>query len=95
MNQRALPEMVEKEAARRLAEAADGVRDQERLNCVGGAGAGDWLNALPSKAHGLHLRSREFILAVRYILGLPVLSKRLTYICFVYHIYLDPQFRFK
>ena len=28
---------------------------------VGRAGAGDWLNALPSKALGLHLRNREFI----------------------------------
>ena len=35
-------------------------------------GSGDWLTALPSKALGLHLRMSEFILAVRYRLGLPI-----------------------
>ena len=41
---------------------------------VGRAGAGDWLNALPSKALGLHLRNREFILALRYRLELTVIQ---------------------
>ena len=34
--------------------------------------AGDWLNTPPLKALGLHLRPREFVLATKYRLGLPV-----------------------
>ena len=34
--------------------------------------AGDWLNTPPIKALGLHLRSPEFVLTLKYRLGLPV-----------------------
>ena len=44
------------------------------LNCVGREGSGDWLNVVPSKALGLHLRKGEFIFAVRYRPGLPVFT---------------------
>ena len=64
--------MIDEEAASQLAEAASETRDKARLNCVSREGAGDWLTALPSKALGLHLRRSEFILAVRYRLGLPI-----------------------
>ena len=35
-------------------------------------GTGDWLNVIPSKALGLHLRRGEFLFAVRYRLGMKV-----------------------
>ena len=72
MRQKALSGLIDCEAASRLREAAAGTRDRARLNCVSRAGAGDWLSALPSRALGLHLRKSEFILAVRYRLGLQV-----------------------
>ena len=72
LRQKALSGLIDCEAASRLKEAAAGTRDKARLNCVSRAGAGDWLSALPSKALGLHLRRVEFILALRYRLGLPV-----------------------
>ena len=34
--------------------------------------AGDWLNAAPVRALGLHLRPKEFTAAVKYRLGIPV-----------------------
>ena len=64
--------MIDEEGASRLSEAAKETRDKARLNCVAREGAGDWLTALPSKSLGLHLRRSEFILAVRYRLGLPI-----------------------
>ena len=36
--------------------------------------AGDWLQAIPCKSLGLHLRRTEFVLAGRYRLGMPVFS---------------------
>ena len=72
MRQKALSGLIEKEASLRLFNAATSERDKARLNCVSREGSGDWLTALPSKALGLHLRMSEFILAVRYRLGLPI-----------------------
>ena len=37
--------------------------------------AGDWLNNAPLKALGLHLRPPEFVLTVKYRLGMPVFDK--------------------
>ena len=48
------------------------IRDRARLHSVGLPGAGDWLNAIPSKALGLHLRPKEFTVSVQYHLGLKV-----------------------
>ena len=72
MRQKALSGLIEKEASLRLLDSATSERDKARLNCVSREGSGDWLTALPSKALGLHLRMSEFILAVRYRLGLPI-----------------------
>ena len=47
-------------------------REKARLNCASREGAGDWLNALPSKSLGLHLRKAEFVTAARYRLGMSV-----------------------
>ena len=37
--------------------------------------AGDWLNNAPLKALGLHLRPPEFVLTVKYRLGMPVFDR--------------------
>ena len=45
-------------------------RERARLSSLGLPHAGDWLNTAPLKALGLHLRATEFILVVKYRLGL-------------------------
>ena len=72
MTQRKLSTLVDEESHRRLLQATTMPRELARLKCVAREGAGDWLNALPSKPLGLHLRRTEFITAIRYRLGLPV-----------------------
>ena len=47
-------------------------RERARLLSVTLDHAGDWLNSPPIKALGLHLRAQEFVLALKYRLGLPV-----------------------
>lgn len=48
------------------------VRDKARLNSLGVPRAGDWLNTVPCKALGLHLRPLEFVTMALYRLGLTV-----------------------
>ena len=55
-----------------LAESLLEVREKARLNSLGLARSGDWLNTVPTKALGLHMRSLEFITCIKYRLGLPV-----------------------
>ena len=50
------------------------VREKARLNSVGLPHSGDWLNVLPSPTLGLHIRSAEFVISVKYRLGMPVYS---------------------
>ena len=50
------------------------LRDKARLSSVSLPKAGCFLNAIPSKALGLHLSNREFQCCVRYRLGVPVFS---------------------
>ena len=50
------------------------VREKARLNSVGLPHSGDWLNVLPSPTLGLHIRSAEFVMSVKYRLGMPVYS---------------------
>ena len=49
-------------------------RDIARLACLGLPHAGDWLNVVPSPALGLHLRPTEFIVSVKYRLGVNIFS---------------------
>ena len=51
------------------------VREVARLNSLSLPHAGDWLNTPPLTALGLHLRPIEFVLAVKYRLGLPVYDR--------------------
>ena len=50
----------------------DVVREKARLASLGLHHACDWLYAIPSPELTLHLRSQEFIMAVKYRLGSPV-----------------------
>ena len=56
----------------KLAASMQEDRDKVRLNSLGMMRAGDWLNTVPSKALGLHMRPLEFLTSVKYRLGLPV-----------------------
>ena len=47
-------------------------RERARLLSVSLDHAGDWLNTPPLQALGLHLRSLEFTLVIKYRLGMPV-----------------------
>ena len=51
------------------------VRDRARLSSLGLPHAGDWVNTAPLTSLGLHLRPREFVLVVKYRLGLPVYDR--------------------
>ena len=47
-------------------------RGKARLNSLGMLRADDWLNTVPVCALGLHLRPKEFSVAVKYRLGVRV-----------------------
>ena len=51
------------------------VHDRARLKSLELLRAGDWLNAIPSRALGLHLRPRKFSVAVQYRLGMNVFAE--------------------
>jgi hypothetical protein len=53
----------------------DNVREMARLTSLGLPHAGDWLNVLPSSTLGLHMRPSEFVVSVKYRLGVPVFSE--------------------
>ena len=48
------------------------VRDAARLNSLGLPNSGSWLNVIPSPTLGLHLKSPEFIVCVKYRLGMQI-----------------------
>ena len=50
-------------------------RDIARLASLGLPHSGDWLNVVPSPALGLHLRPPEFIISVKYRLGMDIFSR--------------------
>ena len=53
----------------------DEVRERARVASVSLPHAGDWLVVAPLLALGLHLRPQEFVLAVKYRLGLAVFDQ--------------------
>ena len=53
----------------------DEVRERARVASVSLPHAGDWLVVAPLVALGLHLRPQEFVLAVKYRLGLAVFDQ--------------------
>ena len=59
-------------------ELKDGVEDERtkaRMNAVTMKHSGDWLQAVPVKSLGLHLRPLEFTTSVKYRLGMPVYQR--------------------
>ena len=65
---------VDLEQQRQLKELVgeDEERERARLLSLTLDHAGDWLNTPPLKALGLHLRPPEFVLALKYRLGMQV-----------------------
>ena len=51
------------------------VREVARISSLSLPHAGDWLNTAPLTALGLHLRPSEFVLTVKYRLGMPVYDR--------------------
>ena len=74
MTQKQMSLKVDLEAKRKLLQGIGEEEDREkaRLASLGLQHAGDWLNTAPLKALGLHLRAAEFVMVVKYRLGLPV-----------------------
>ena len=60
------------------------VRDIARINSLSLPNAGAWLNVVPSPALGLHLRPTEFIVSVKYRLGLDIFQSEGK--CTVQHV---------
>ena len=76
MNQHAISLRISlAEMAQLMESFGDSVRDRARLGCAALQHTGDWLNTAPLRALGLWLRPREFRMAARYRLGLPVFAK--------------------
>ena len=65
---------IDQEQLRRLEGMVDedDTREKARLGSLSLPHAGDWLNCAPIKSLGLHLCPSEFVLAVKYRLGLPI-----------------------
>ena len=74
MTQRQMGTKVDLEQQRQLMDMVGEEEERERARLLSLTlnHAGDWLNTPPIKALGLHLRPQEFILALKYRLGLPV-----------------------
>ena len=72
MQQKGLSHRIDLKNHQMLLQDITAVRDQARLSSLGIAHSGDWLNAIPSPALGLHLKSQEFQFMCRYRLGIPV-----------------------
>ena len=70
--QRSLSALIDAQSFLQLNEAITEEIDKTRLNCVTREGAGDWLDVVPSKSLGLHLRKDEFLIAVKLRLGVKV-----------------------
>ena len=70
--QKAVSHTIDLHTLQKLATSTTEVREKARLNSLGLPRVGDWLNTVPCKALGLHLRSLEFVTMTRYRLGLPV-----------------------
>ena len=78
MTQKQMSVKVDLEQKRQLAElfGEDEEREKARLLSISLDNTGDSLNTPPLIALGLHLRPVEFVLVVKYCLGLPVFDQR-------------------
>ena len=71
-SQKMLSYKVDMHSAKLLHDRVVDQRGKARLNSLAMMRAGDWLNTVPVRALGLHLRPREFIVAAKYRLGVRV-----------------------
>ena len=72
---------IDQEQLRRLEGMVDedDTREKARLGSLSLPHAGDWLNCAPIKSLGLHLCPSDFVLAVKYKLGMPRLPAPVSY----------------
>ena len=73
-SQKMIRHALEDNLAKELKENAEIDREKARMNSVGMKYSGAWLQAVPVKSLGLHLRPLEFVTAVKYRLGMRVYS---------------------
>ena len=74
-SQKILSHRVDQHYAKLLNDRVVDERGKARLNSLTVRRAGDWLNTIPVKPLGLHLRPREFTVAVKYRLGVRVYTE--------------------
>ena len=69
---------IDQEQQRRLHNMLDEdeTREKARLASLSLAHAGDWLSCAPIKSLGLHLRPPEFVMALKYRLGIPIYASQ-------------------
>ena len=68
-------DMKNHEELSNLIEDSGSIRDKARLGSLGLHHAGSWLNVVPSPALSLNLQPAEFIVAVKYRLGMSVFPR--------------------
>ena len=74
LHQKVLSKLVDEVSFQQLLDSAPNPRSRALVLSSSIAHAGDWLNAIPSRALGLHIPNRDFILCLCYWLGLPISS---------------------
>ena len=73
-SQKQLTFMIDSINKETLISGANSTREKARINSIGRPKAGAWLNATPSKALGLHMSNKDFQVALKYRLGVPVFN---------------------
>ena len=72
-SQKSLQSRLDSDLSSSLKDSAS-IRDRARLNTISGQHAGAWLQALPNLSLGLAMPSKEFIVALRVWLGIPIFN---------------------
>ncbi len=61
-----------------IEESCLSLRDQARLKAVTTPHSGAWLRAIPNRSLGLAMSPRQFVVALRFRLGIAVFPRHLT-----------------
>ena len=72
-SQQSLQSRLDSDLSSSLKDSAS-IRDRARLNTISGQHAGAWLRALPNLTLGLAMPSKEFSVALRVWLGIPIFN---------------------
>ena len=78
LHQQALSRRIDQAKFESLLESVPDLRSRALALSSALPHAGDWLNAIPSQALGLHIPSKEFSLCLCYWLGLRVHNRLIT-----------------